>query len=53
MYLVTRTKKIYDWIMENRATFGELAAIHKNRGKDATRSLASLEELTLLQIYFV
>ena len=28
MYLVTRTKKIYDWIMENRATFGELAAIH-------------------------
>lgn len=28
MYLVTRTKKIYDWIMENRATFGELAAIN-------------------------
>lgn len=28
MDLAIRTEKIYDWIMENRATFGELAAIH-------------------------
>lgn len=28
MDLAIRTGKIYDWIMENRATFGELAAIH-------------------------
>lgn len=28
MDLVIRTERIYDWIMENRATFGELAAIH-------------------------
>lgn len=26
--MAIRTEKIYDWIMENRATFGELAAIH-------------------------
>lgn len=26
--MAIRTEKIYDWIMENRATFGELAAIN-------------------------